>query len=38
MFGWYARQSGQYTLTMPNCIDRVCDYSIQVFEGSQKIL
>ena len=40
MFGWYARQSGQYTLTitMPHCIDRVCDYSIQVFEGSQKIL
>lgn len=38
MFGWYARQGGQYTLTMPNCIARKCVYNIQVFEGSQKIL
>ena len=40
MFGWYARQGGQYTLTltMPNCIARECVYNIQVFEGSQKIL
>ena len=40
MFGWHARQSGQYTLTltMPRCTGSKCAYSIQVFEGSQKIL
>ncbi|MBH5328905.1 hypothetical protein H9Q10_04395 [Eikenella sp. S3360] len=40
MFGWHARQSGNYTLTltMPHCSADQCAYSIQVFEGSKPIL
>ncbi|OAM26059.1 MULTISPECIES: hypothetical protein [Eikenella] len=40
MFGWYARESGNYTLTltMPHCSDEQCAYSIQVFEGRKPIL
>lgn len=40
MFGWHARQSGNYTLTltMPHCSDHKCAYSIQIFEGSKPIL
>lgn len=40
MFGWYGRQGGRYTLTitMPRCSVDKCAYSIQIFEGRNKIL
>ncbi|MDO4693571.1 MAG: hypothetical protein Q4A62_02955 [Eikenella sp.] len=39
VFGWPASENGNHTLTinMEQCAAKVCDYSIQVFEGRKKV-